>query len=542
MNIAAKLSRGILAVSVCAGLSAQTTFSNANGSWKVTTSGNTIDIEFDPHATNVNCPKIGFAQTVKWSLDGMVVTKPSTVIPEWAYKDDDILTNGWRIDHVFCEKDPYYNGDDCPQDGSSPQQGSSQGSGGATTKSEMSDSPYTADVDFPTGKTMSKLEFEMCAVCMEGPNAGTVYGCIKWKYERTKGGDAGTVTLLSTAVEAQSQDHKDALAKYVTNHGSGASKMCPEDLPAGNCGNRYYSRKGPMVFHVNDNYEVRSSGSGVKKGRKSRGINMPIGNSLVACDYVFVPKGERICIRRKRGPSPAHATYVDLYRGECETVETGQCAGNEHCGVQVWSETSSTSSATSTLIATVEPTITGNAETLVMYTVAVDEANALVIVRNDPLSSDSITAVDNLGGLGSQILLPGQSTVFPHPGNVSNFGVACQGSNGLLPEIGATGRAAPGFLLDISLSSAVPFVPAFLMLDATPTDLPLTPFGLIGCTLYVLPVVSVLSLTDYTGSASVPLAIPNNAAFLGAAMDGQWFILEALPVFTAGLHVHLGFP
>jgi hypothetical protein len=446
------------------------TFSDAKGTWTITTNGNSISIKFTPKAGAVNCPKIGFVQTVRnVFVDGSgkeMVLKASDFKPTWAYKDDDALSDGTYVDHLFCEKDGFYNGDDVPQDhssGSPTGQGSS--GGGGVTDATMTDSPYQHNDDFPSGKARVRKEFETCAICIQsaagGDPAGTSYGCIRWTYTRDKGAaDNGKVTLTSTKVEARSKSHQDALARFNTNHSSGS--LCPEDIPGGtapgSCANRVYNKKGPLIFHVNDNYTVRTVGAGVKKAsaRSATDLKVPsdrsfaelkTGDALKACDFVLVPQGAKVCIRRNSDLQaadpdiPFRATFVDLFGGAAETVESAGCLDAEHCGMLV-RDCSGT-----VKLAAVAPVNTGDPEALVMYTAEVDAVSDTVTLRNDPLSSGSLTATDLQAGGETVLLEPGQSLVLDYPGQIDDCGPFpdCNGNG--VPD--AT-DIAEGFSLDVN--------------------------------------------------------------------------------------------
>jgi hypothetical protein len=403
----------IVLVCAAAAVNAQTTttLSDSNGTWTITTNPggaapNQIKIRFHPDANTVNCAKIVFVQTVKRTFDGMVIPW-GQLNGYWAYRDPDALADGTIVDHIFCEKDPGYNGDDRGSGSGnqdSGQQGASQGNGTAVTDATMSDGPTKND-NFPTGKTKVLDEYETCAMCAVGNNPAnwTSLGCIKWKYTRMKGdGTVGTAMLVSTMVETRSQTHVDATNRFATTHTSATTPSCPEDLPAGSCGNRVYNKKGPLVFHVNDNYKVESAGPNVKKGRQSPDSmppSDPIGATLMACDYVLVPANETICIKRNTGSRlaedgaenaliSAQATFAECLQGGLETVESGICPADQHCGVLV------RDCSNQLTFAAAAPLDSDDPETLILYTVNIDDVRGLVTIRNDPLSSGPIAAVD----------------------------------------------------------------------------------------------------------------------------------------------------
>jgi hypothetical protein len=122
------------------------TLESDQGTFTIETNGNTIKTSFVPKE-GVDCEKIVFVQTVKsffWDGDSWEMTTPLEENSDWEYKDDDTTEDGTRVDHIFCEKDPAYNGDDTNKD--SGQQGSS---GDPPTPSKMSDGPNKPDDKFP---------------------------------------------------------------------------------------------------------------------------------------------------------------------------------------------------------------------------------------------------------------------------------------------------------------------------------------------------------------------------------------------------------
>jgi hypothetical protein len=132
----------------------------------------------------------------------------------------DMTPGGTYVDHLVCEKDPYYNGEDEDKDKNS--KGKSDGT--TATPTTMTDAPSYGDDIFPAGVTKITSTFEVCAICKA---TGEILDCITWKYERTKN-DAGQGAITdATAVGAASQEFKDALKKFNKNHAN--STVCPEE-------------------------------------------------------------------------------------------------------------------------------------------------------------------------------------------------------------------------------------------------------------------------------------------------------------------------
>jgi hypothetical protein len=180
------------------------------------TNGGIIGLEYDAECTE-KCDKIVFIQVIcyKAECDGQTISvKPGDFWDEWKYRNDktvDIDGAFCSVDYIMGENDPAYNGDDSADQ----LPGNVQGvhlpppPPPEVVTARMGDNPYVPDWAMtnldalcPTGKTVKKVifEFETCAVCFQGIEKGVNYGCIKWKYERSKGdsGD-GTSTADGTS-------------------------------------------------------------------------------------------------------------------------------------------------------------------------------------------------------------------------------------------------------------------------------------------------------------------------------------------------------
>jgi hypothetical protein len=153
---------------------------------------------------------------------------PSDAWPDWG-KDskhsdgkndskDASTVNHCTVDYIQTESDPYYNGDDAKDHGD-------QGTHNANIKPAKShDAPnYNEDafenLKSKLGQEVKKviLEFETCAFCTKGEDAGKFYGCLKWKMEQEKG-KTGTASTTGTSA-TPSAGFQSALDKWGENHG-----------------------------------------------------------------------------------------------------------------------------------------------------------------------------------------------------------------------------------------------------------------------------------------------------------------------------------
>ena len=189
-----------------------------------------IDITYTPA---VNCAKVLLSQTVKPTLsDADGSNAVDCPFKDWdAYAINDITTvaGNTSIDHNFCEKDHYYNGDDNPQDNL---KGNQQGSnaGATVVDAKLREKPH-ANVP-KNGKDKFTAEFETCAICADD---GTVLGCMTWKYENTSGG-AEKITVTGGAGGNPPADPSatfgTAVTKFKDTHTKDGNPICPEKVAA----------------------------------------------------------------------------------------------------------------------------------------------------------------------------------------------------------------------------------------------------------------------------------------------------------------------
>ncbi|MCC6784201.1 MAG: hypothetical protein IT457_15270 [Planctomycetes bacterium] len=108
------------------------------------------------------------------------------------------------------------------------------------------------------------------------------------------------------------------------------------------------------------------------------------------------------------------------------------------------------------------------------------------------------------------------------------FGGGCNGSNGVPPRLAFSGSSALGASFTASLRDAAPSSPGgVLLLSVHPRALALDlgPFGAPGCALNTFLDFN-LPIGIVHGSADLPLAVPNDARFVGAKLFAQWVVLD----------------
>ena len=203
------------------------TLVGTNGTFKTTvtpaadnTKKDGITIEYTPDPTKITCDPIYLVQTCR-DVDqtGTLIEPKNYVGGAFVHLQPDMTPGGTYVDHMVCEKDGYYNGEDAGKDVNS--KGSSNG---VTSKpTSMYDAPGYSDAAFPAGVTKIVSTFEVCAICKA---TGKILDCITWTYTRTKGdADRGKIAD-ATAVGAASAEFKDALKLFDANHKNGT--ICPD--------------------------------------------------------------------------------------------------------------------------------------------------------------------------------------------------------------------------------------------------------------------------------------------------------------------------
>ncbi|HNF71495.1 MAG TPA: dockerin type I domain-containing protein, partial [Chitinophagaceae bacterium] len=357
--------------------------------------------------------------------NGTVVQNPGLLAKAFSQMADDTVAGGTVVDNIYCEKDPYTNGDD-RQDwtGSS---GSSAGNGTATTPSSFWDPPNIPDGLFPAGAVKVLVEFEVCAYCINGVDNGTCYGCIHWKYERTKGpGNIGTVAFVpgtpAGEPSAPSPSHTAAVTKFKTNHtDSTGAAFCPEariDSILKSIAKLFENMGSSFYFKSMHSYRVLYSDHQSKKGPAIPGMNlpmMPIGDSILPGEYVFVPKGAKLGLTRTAitpatdSQIPFLASFVDLCYGSMETIENGPLTGIMHQGVRV-------KNCSGLTLCAAAPVNSTNPNAYVFFTTTIDNQLQRVVIKNSALSTQGVNCKNVMSTASATILNPGDSLVYMFSG------------------------------------------------------------------------------------------------------------------------------
>jgi ELWxxDGT repeat protein len=108
--------------------------------------------------------------------------------------------------------------------------------------------------------------------------------------------------------------------------------------------------------------------------------------------------------------------------------------------------------------------------------------------------------------------------------SVSNYGLGCAGTGGIVPVIGANGLPRLGNTnWGFAVSNGLPFSIALLVAGFTPTNVPLGP-----CRINVAPpwFVQPTTFLDSSGAGLAPVPIPNTASLAGTLLYGQWVVID----------------
>lgn len=206
-----------------------------------------IDITFKPSAS-ANCKDVRLTQTVKikaYDATGKHIASSFSEIfdpipgnfrhlsANHIFIKEDGRWVEVFVDHVACEGDPYYNGDDVPHDKAS-KGDSTIAPPGTPAPTTMYDKPggFFRGGSVRPGIVRIVVTFETCAICAAD---GRILGCIKWTCVSTPT-DAGSITVLSTTEGDPSNESKRALKQFARRHTVWASRpdgkphwFCPED-------------------------------------------------------------------------------------------------------------------------------------------------------------------------------------------------------------------------------------------------------------------------------------------------------------------------
>lgn len=110
------------------------------------------------------------------------------------------------------------------------------------------------------------------------------------------------------------------------------------------------------------------------------------------------------------------------------------------------------------------------------------------------------------------------------PGAFATFGTGCGPTHYLI------GHPIAGKTMSLSMGSCPPGQTAILFLGFGPTAIDLTALGMPGCTAYLSPLDSRLTLTNgpglapFDGTAALDVAIPNSTTLLGVALLSQYAV------------------
>lgn len=163
-----------------------------------TTSGNRIDITFDPTTTTPRpqCDRIIQTQWIRMMADGAAIM-PGTYYTPWVCRNPTCLTDATYLDHGSCAYTTPY-----PVDRGIGTAGSSNGT---VSNATYFDAPTTGGGDRgfnsaanPTGWQTVTYLFGNYAFCAAGTDCGTWYDGIAWNYTKTAAdaaaGRAGVAT------------------------------------------------------------------------------------------------------------------------------------------------------------------------------------------------------------------------------------------------------------------------------------------------------------------------------------------------------------
>jgi ELWxxDGT repeat protein len=123
------------------------------------------------------------------------------------------------------------------------------------------------------------------------------------------------------------------------------------------------------------------------------------------------------------------------------------------------------------------------------------------------------------------------------------FGAGCPGTAGRVPQIGTAGSAWLGNRsFGLTLAEARPAAACALL-----AHLASSPTALGPCTVYpALPAIAFYAFSSPSGTATIPLAVPDDPALSGARLTCQWTVFDPdgafdhLLAFSAGLELTIG--
>ena len=204
-----------------------TDITGTNGTWDYSIIGTPpemLRVAFFPNPGT--CKDVRLSQRVSktaWDAQGRLVTdNPAEMFKPgqnpFAHAKDDIidhvLTGGSTpptyIDHVACNGDPYYNGDD-PMDRASAGDATAQ----PPTLTKMDDSPGGPMAGVRDTIVRIDMEFETCAICAE---SGEIFGCIRWMCRVTRDNQGKIAILTKDHDVPASSAFQAAFHAFVSRH------------------------------------------------------------------------------------------------------------------------------------------------------------------------------------------------------------------------------------------------------------------------------------------------------------------------------------
>jgi hypothetical protein len=189
----------------------------------------TIYIGFNPHEVCdvTPCDAIQMIQVVR--IEGITQTGSRTLTPSevgvrnGGSMDPNVTPSGQMVDNPGPRgTDPYYTG---PRANPADQLGTPGEQGDLPIPASMTDSPWLEE--FPADVTKIVLHFEVNLFCSAGTNRGEWIGQVRWRWERSPGGNA-TITVLGQDRSAPSQGFLDAVDRWNQNRNN---RMPPPKKP-----------------------------------------------------------------------------------------------------------------------------------------------------------------------------------------------------------------------------------------------------------------------------------------------------------------------
>ena len=106
------------------------------------------------------------------------------------------------------------------------------------------------------------------------------------------------------------------------------------------------------------------------------------------------------------------------------------------------------------------------------------------------------------------------------------YGRACLTSKKTLPHMAIGGRPSIGLTFSAKLYAGLPSTPALLLFAVTRSNFDLGLLGAPGCTLYALPILSLVTTTGSDGRAAISLQVPRQPQLIGGELQTQWMLFD----------------